>query len=179
MSIRRSFIVASVFMLLLAACSSDDNAGGDTGSTGASSPTETESSAPPPSESESESPASGGGGETEVESEDSALGTILVDANGNTLYMFMPDTDGTSTCYDDCAASWPALIVKGELKAGGDGLDESLLGTTERDDGKMQVTYNGHPLYHFSGDAAAGDTNGQGIGDVWFVVSPAGDPIQG
>ncbi len=178
MSIRRSFIVASVFLLLLAACSSDDTAGGDTGSTGGSSPTETASDTPPPSA--SESPASGGGGETEVEAEDSSLGTILVDANGNTLYMFKPDTDGTSTCYDDCAASWPALIAKGEVKAGGDGdVDESLLGTTERDDGKMQVTYNGHPLYHFSGDAAAGDTNGQGIGDVWFVVSPAGEPITG
>jgi predicted lipoprotein with Yx(FWY)xxD motif len=177
MSIRRSFIVASVFLLLLAACSSDDNAGGDTGSTGASSPTETESSAPPASE--SETPSSGGGGETEVEAEDSSLGTILVDSKGNTLYLFMPDTDGASTCYDDCAASWPALIAKGELKAGGDGLDESLLGTTERDDGKMQVTYNGHPLYHFSGDEAAGDTNGQGIGDVWYVVSPAGDAITG
>ncbi len=176
MSIRRSFIVASVSLLLLAACSGDDNAGGDTGGTGAGSPTETESSAPPASE--SESPASGGGGETEVESEDSALGTILVDSDGNTLYLFMPDTDGISTCYDDCAASWPALIAKGELKAGGSGdVDGSLLGTTERDDGQRQVTYNGHPLYYFAGDQAAGDTNGQNVGDVWFVVSPAGEPI--
>ena len=90
----------------------------------------------------------------------------------------MNDTGDTSTCTGDCAASWPALIAKGELKAGGD-VDESLLGTSARDDGTMQVTYNGHPLYHFSGDQAAGDTNGQGIGDIWFVVSPAGDPIQG
>lgn len=177
MSIRRSFIVASLVLLALAACSSNDNAGGSTGSTGAGSPSEQPSEAPSPSA--SESPASGGSGETEIEAEDSSLGTILVDAKGNTLYLFMPDTDGASTCYDDCAASWPALIAKGELKAGGDGLDESLLGTTKRDDGKMQVTYNGHPLYHFAGDAAAGDTNGQGIGDVWFVVSPAGDPFQG
>ena len=176
MSIRRSFIVASVFLLLLAACASDDNAGGDTGSTGASSPTETES--PSASASPSESPASGGSGETEVEAEDSSLGTILVDSKGNTLYVFLQDTGDTSTCTGDCAASWPALIAKGEVKAGGGGdVDESLLGTSARDDGKMQVTYNGHPLYFFSGDQAPGDTNGQGLGDVWFVVSPAGDPI--
>jgi predicted lipoprotein with Yx(FWY)xxD motif len=175
MSVRRSFIVASVFLLLLAACSSDGDAGGDTGATGPSSPTET--SPPPPSESPS---SGGGGGETEVEAEDSSLGTILVDAKGSTLYVFLQDTGDTSTCTGDCAASWPALIAKGEVKAGGGGdVDGSLLGTSARDDGKMQVTYNGHPLYFFSGDQAPGDTNGQGIGDVWFVVSPAGDPIEG
>ena len=182
MSFRRSFIILSVFVLLLAACSSDDDGGGDTG---ASSPTETELSAPPASE--SESPATGGGGgggggggETEVEAEDSPLGTIPTDADGMTLYVFFADTDGTSTCYDDCAASWPAFVAAGEVKAGGGGdIDESLLGTTERDDGTLQVTFNDQPLYYFSGDAAAGDTNGQGIGDVWYVVSPAGDAITG
>jgi predicted lipoprotein with Yx(FWY)xxD motif len=176
MSIRRSLIVASLVLLALAACSSDDNAGGNTGATGASSPSEAAS----PTPSASESPASGGSGETEVESEDSALGTILVDSKGNTLYVFMQDTSDVSTCTGDCAASWPALIAKGEVKAGGGGdVDESLLGTSERDDGKTQVTYNGHPLYHFSGDQAPGDTNGQGIGDIWYVVSPAGDAITG
>ena len=128
----------------------------------------------------SESPSSGGGGETEVEAEDSPLGTILVDQEGNTLYVFLQDTGDTSTCTGDCATTWPALIAKGEVKAGGGGgVDESLLGTSARDDGTMQVTYNGHPLYYFSGDQASGDTNGQGIGDIWFVVSPAGDAIKG
>lgn len=172
MFVRRSVIVASVVLLGLTACSSDDAPAGDPGSTGASSPT-TE-----PSEPATETPSSGG--ETEVESEDSALGTILVDADGNTLYVFMQDTDATSTCYDECADSWPAFAANGELKAGGGGdVDESLLGTTERDDGTTQVTYNGHPLYYFAGDAAAGDTNGQNVGEVWFVVSPAGEPITG
>jgi len=175
MSIRRSFIVASVLLLVLAACASDDNAGGDSGS---SSPTEAGSATP--TASPAESPASGGGGETEVEAEGSSFGTILVDSKGNTLYLFLQDTGDTSTCTGDCAASWPALIAKGEVKAGGGGdVDDSLLGTSARDDGKLQVTYNGHPLYYFSGDQAPGDTNGQGLGDVWFVVSPAGDAIQG
>jgi predicted lipoprotein with Yx(FWY)xxD motif len=169
MSIRRSLIVASLLLLSLAACSSNDTNSGASGSTGAGSPTE---GATPP--------ASGGSGsgETEVQSEDSALGTILTDSKGNTLYVFMNDTSDTSTCTGDCAASWPALIAKGEVKAGGNDVDASLLGTSARDDGTMQVTYNGHPLYHFSGDQAAGDTNGQGIGGIWFVVSPAGDPIK-
>jgi predicted lipoprotein with Yx(FWY)xxD motif len=176
MALRRSFIVASAVLVLMAACSSDDTSGGSTGSTGAGSPT-TEPESPTPTA--SESPASGGG-ETEVESEDSALGTMLVDSKGNTLYVFLQDTGDSSTCTGDCAATWPAFVAKGELKAGGGGdVDESLLGTTKRDDGKTQVTYNGHPLYHFSGDQAPGDTNGQGIGDVWFVVSLVGEPIKG
>jgi predicted lipoprotein with Yx(FWY)xxD motif len=178
MFVRRSLVVAFVVILGLAACSSNDTTGGDTASTAAGSPTtepsETASSTP----SATETPSSGG--ETEVESEDSALGTILVDADGNTLYLFLQDTGTTSTCYDDCAAAWPAFIAEGELKAGGGGkVKESLLGTTERDDGTTQVTYKGHPLYYFSGDEAAGDTNGQALGDVWFVVSPAGKAIKG
>lgn len=172
MSIRRSLIVASLLLLALAACSSNGTNSGASGSTGANSPTG--STAPPASE----TPASGGSGATEVQSEDSALGTILADSKGNTLYVFMNDTSDTSTCTGDCAASWPALIAKGEVKGGG-AVDASLLGTSARDDGTMQVTYNGHPLYHFSGDQAPGDTNGQGIGGIWFVVSPAGDPIKG
>ena len=177
MALRRLFIVMSVSMLLLAACSNDNGSGGASGTTGPSSPTQTETSPPPASE----SPSSGGGsGETEVEAEDSPLGTILVDRKGNTLYVFLQDTGDTSTCTGDCAATWPALIAKGEVKAGGGGgVDESLLGTSARDDGTTQVTYNGHPLYYFSGDHAPGDTNGQGIGDIWFVVSPAGDAIKG
>jgi predicted lipoprotein with Yx(FWY)xxD motif len=168
--------MASLVLLTLAACSSNDNSSGSTGSTGASSPSTEPSSSPP---SASETPASGGGGETEVESEDSALGTILVDADGNTLYVFLQDTGDTSTCTGSCAGTWPAFVAKGKVKAGGGGdVDASLLGTTKRDDGTMQVTYNGHPLYHFSGDQAAGDTNGQGIGSIWFVVSPAGDAIK-
>lgn len=106
---------------------------------------------------------------------DSDLGEILVDGEGATLYVFDNDTDGTSTCYDDCASNWPPLT--GEATAG-EGVDESLLGTTERDDGTVQVTYADSPLYYFAGDQAAGDVNGQGVGDVWWVVGPDGEAIQ-
>lgn len=108
---------------------------------------------------------------------DSDHGEILVDGEGMTLYLFTNDTDGTSTCTDACATTWPALTVDGEATAG-DGADESLLSTTERDDGAMQVTYNGKPLYHYSGDTAAGETKGQGVGGRWYVVSPEGDAIE-
>lgn len=106
---------------------------------------------------------------------DSDLGSILVDADGMTLYLFQADTDGSSTCYEECATAWPALID--ETPVAGDGVDESLLGTTERDDGEVQVTYDGQPLYYFASDEAAGDTNGQGVGDVWYVVDPSGAAI--
>ena len=104
----------------------------------------------------------------------SSLGDILVDGEGNTLYLFTPDAQGPSTCSDGCAAAWPPLVD--EVTAG-DGVDGSLLGTTERADGSVQVTYNGWPLYYFTSDASPGDVNGQGANDVWFVVSPAGDAV--
>lgn len=110
-----------------------------------------------------------------VRIEDSELGGILADADGNTLYLFVPDGQGASVCNDDCADAWPPLL--GDVSAG-DGVDESLLGTATRDDGEEQATYNGWPLYYFAADAAAGDTNGQGVNDVWWVISASGDAVQ-
>lgn len=105
------------------------------------------------------------------------LGDVLVDDEGMTLYMFDPDEQGPSTCYEDCATNWPPLTVDGD-PAAGEGVDEALLGTTERDDGSMQVTYDDWPLYHFAGDSASGETNGQGIQDVWWVIGPDGTPMR-
>lgn len=104
----------------------------------------------------------------------SNLGDILVDADGNTLYLFVPDNQGDSACYDECEANWPIVA---ELTSVGDGLDAGLLGTTERTTGDTQATYNGWPLYYFVSDAAAGDTNGQGINEVWYVLDAAGNAI--
>jgi len=116
--------------------------------------------------------------EATVEVASSDLGDVLVDAEGNTLYMFVPDQEsGEPTCYEDCAEAWPAFEASGELTAG-EGLDQAMLGTAERTDGTEQVTFNGLPLYYFSGDEAAGDTNGQGLNDVWWVLSPEGEPIE-
>jgi predicted lipoprotein with Yx(FWY)xxD motif len=103
----------------------------------------------------------------------SSLGQTLVDAEGRTLYAFTKDKGGKSSCYGDCEATWPALTVQGSPEAG-DGAQASLLDTTNRDDGSAQVTYKGMPLYLFSGDQQPGDTNGQGVGGVWFAVTPDG-----
>ena len=105
------------------------------------------------------------------------LGKILADGNGNTLYLLTKDAKGASKCYDQCAASWPAVIPQGAptLK---EGIDTNLISTTLRTDGSAQLTYNGWPLYHFEKDSAPGDTNGQGVGNVWWVVSGEGNPIK-
>ena len=105
------------------------------------------------------------------------IGEVLVDADGMTLYLFAPDEQGPSTCYDECAGNWPPLLTDGD-PAAGTGVDEALLGTTERDDGTTQVTYDGWPLYHWAADEAAGDATGQGVQDVWWVVAPDGAPIR-
>jgi predicted lipoprotein with Yx(FWY)xxD motif len=132
-----------------------------------------------------EEPAAGGGQDqpqeeaaATVEVASASMGDILADPDGNTLYMFVPDQEenGEPTCYDDCAEAWPAFEATGDLTAG-EGLDQSLLSSAERTDGTTQVTYNDLPLYYFSGDEAAGDTNGQGLMDVWYVVSPEGEAV--
>lgn len=106
------------------------------------------------------------------------FGTYLTDSEGRSLYLFTKDTRGEpSTCYDKCAENWPPLIVE-EAPAAGEGVAASLLGTVERDDGSLQATYFGWPLYYFAKDEASGDTNGQGVGDVWFLVSPYGEAIE-
>ena len=160
----RGAAIGLALTMLLAACGDDGN--GD-GAAGAGDSATTEES--PPAE---ESPAAEA---ATVQLAESDLGSILVDAEGMTLYLFESDTDGSSTCYDDCAASWPALV--GDAPTGGEGIDASLLGTTERDDGDVQVTYAGQPLYTFASDQAPGDVEGQGVGDVWFVVDAAGDAV--
>jgi predicted lipoprotein with Yx(FWY)xxD motif len=109
----------------------------------------------------------------------SGLGQILVDSQGNTLYLFQKDTGTKSECSGACASAWPPLRVSGKPSAG-TGANASMLGTTPRSDGKPQVTYNGHPLYLFSGDSKPGDTSGQGVnafGALWYAVSPQGDQI--
>jgi predicted lipoprotein with Yx(FWY)xxD motif len=110
--------------------------------------------------------------ETVVVMESETLGTYLTAANGLTLYTFNNDTAGVSNCAGDCLANWPALLVgENDQLVAGDGV-EGELATITRDDGALQVTYNGMPLYYWKDDKAPGDTLGQGLGDVWFVAAP-------
>ena len=104
------------------------------------------------------------------------LGQILVDGNGMTVYLFVADTGTASTCYTSCAQFWPPVLTDGAPQAG-TGVQASLLGTTTRTDGKVEVTYAGHPLYYFLKDKVAGDTTGQGsngFGAPWWVMGPSG-----
>ena len=116
---------------------------------------------------------------TTVDVARSRFGRILVDAQGRTLYDFPPDKGTTSVCYGACAALWPPVTTKAKPHAG-PGVRASLLGTTKRSDGTLEVTYGGHPLYYYVADRKSGQFSGQGLdqfGAPWWVVSPAGKEI--
>jgi predicted lipoprotein with Yx(FWY)xxD motif len=108
-----------------------------------------------------------------VAAAETSLGTVLVDGEGRTLYIFTVDADGVSACYDQCEQNWP-VVASGAVV--GDGV-EVTTGFTTRDDGFEQLTINGRPAYRFAGDSAPGDVNGQNVGDVWFVIGVDGEPI--
>ena len=110
----------------------------------------------------------------------SPLGRILVGARGRTLYVFEKDKSSVSTCDGSCAKYWPPLTTTAKPRAGR-GAVAARLGTARRKDGRLQVTYNRHPLYYFAGDAKAGQTGGQGMeafGAEWYVLSPAGVKVR-
>lgn len=118
-------------------------------------------------------------GAVRVETATDDLGTYLVDADGLTLYYFTRDvTPGQSVCFGGCLEAWPPLLLgEGEEFAPGDGVSGTL-GALARDDGTMQATYRGRPLYYWQGDTAAGETNGEGVGGVWFVAQEDGSMPQ-
>jgi predicted lipoprotein with Yx(FWY)xxD motif len=98
------------------------------------------------------------------------LGTFLTDQAGRTVYMYTQDQVGISTCYDQCATAWPPLLTQADPVLPPD--LPGVVGTTARTDGGVQVTYNGMPLYYWAKDQKPGDTTGQNVGGVWFVVNP-------
>lgn len=154
--------IAMPLTLILGACSSG----------GASTAPSAAPSVAPPTVAPSAAPAA-----ATVALADGALGPILVDAGGRVLYGFTVDADGVSTCYEECAAAWPPLLDDGGATVG-EGLDAALLTTVDRTDGTKQLKYGDWPLYYFAGDSAAGDTNGQGVNDVWFVIGADGALIE-
>ena len=158
---RKAFTRAALLAALavaLAACGGDDD-----GASGTAAPAAPETTA-----------AQEASGAT-VAVASSRLGEILVDAEGRTLYAFTKDKGDQSACSGECATNWPALT--GTATAG-TGAQASLLSTSMQPNGTSQVTYDGRPLYYFAGDAKPGDTNGQGVGDVWFVLTADGALVQ-
>src|SRR4051794_25215882 len=114
-----------------------------------------------------------------VSTANTSLGGIIVNSNGRTLYLFGKDRSGKSACSGQCAVLWPPLITSGKPAVAG-GAKASLIGTTRRADGRLQVTYNHHPLYTFVMDKKAGQTDGEGVnafGAAWDAISPAGAKI--
>jgi predicted lipoprotein with Yx(FWY)xxD motif len=120
------------------------------------------------------------GGNAVVKVGPSNLGRVLVDAHGKTLYIWAHDKTQKSTCNGDCAQYWPPLVTKGRPQAIA-GARSDLLGTSKRNDGRMQVTYAGHPLYYFVKDTKAGQTNGEaltGFGGRWDPISANGQAVR-
>lgn len=156
----RALMVVAVAALGLAACGGSDNNGSGSGVQAASAGTS------------AKAPAASG---AVVSIAQTKLGKTLVDAEGRTLYVYAQDTMGASKCDAGCAAIWPPLGASGALKAG-DGV--GTLSTITRDDGTKQVAVNGHPLYTFTGDTAAGAVTGQGV-ENFFVAGADGAMVKG
>ena len=118
-------------------------------------------------------------GGTMLKVEKTSIGKVVANSKGHTLYMFRADKGPTSSCYGQCTTYWPPLLTSGKPVAA-PGIKASLLGTTMRKDGKLQVTYKGHPLYTFVGDKKAGQTAGEGSnasGAKWYALAPSGATI--
>lgn len=172
---RVSLLALALAALVAAGCGSDDDDDGG-GEPEAAAPAATQE-APAAEEAEAT--------ETEEEAEpagttirlgDSQFGQVIFDRPGQAIYLFDKETTDESQCYDDCAEEWPPVLTEGEPRVG-EGLDESLVGTTERDDGTTQVTYNGHPLYYYAheGRDEVRCHNVPGFGGVWYALNADGD----
>ncbi|MEO8908455.1 MAG: hypothetical protein ABI310_10355 [Microbacteriaceae bacterium] len=161
-----SIAVAALATIGLAGCmsSGSGSGGGAYGGSGTSS-------------SASASPASGSGASGSLGTASSSLGTIVVNGSKMTVYVFDKDTAGekTSACTGACITTWPAVTTTSATPAvtGVTG----KVGTIPTPDGTMQITLDGHPLYTYAGDSAAGDATGQGLQGIWWAVSPAGTKI--
>jgi predicted lipoprotein with Yx(FWY)xxD motif len=139
--------------------------------TGSSAPA---SSAPASSAPASSAPASpaAAASKVQIKTAKTSIGTILVNAQGFTLYSFAKDTSTSSACSGACAAAWPPVIGT-PVAASGVTLSGKL-GTIKRSDGTLQATYDGHPLYTFAGDSAPGQVKGNGLNGLWHAITPSG-----
>ena len=183
--------IITVASLGFAACGSDD---GESSSSAAGAPEETAAATSPDLYGDgTEAPATSAASEApatvaatdaaapaasaaDVMLAESDLGTILVDGAGLTLYLFTNDSPGVSACSGGCAENWPGFGVDAEPVVG-EGLDAADFTTITGTDGSPQLAFHDHPLYYFAGDSAPGDTNGQNVGTVWFVIDADGNAV--
>jgi predicted lipoprotein with Yx(FWY)xxD motif len=164
-----SLLALLTFGAAVAACG--DDSGGDD-----ESKEDTEQEAPADDDEATDEPADEPAGPATVSVASTGIGDVLVGPDGKTLYLYASDQGNTSAVPANILSAWPPLTVaSADAAVAGEGIDETKLGTAPQPDGSIWVTYNGHLLYSFSGDAAAGDTNGHKLGDIWFALTPAGD----
>ncbi len=145
-------------VLLLAACGSDSNDNSSTSGDNSSQTTEASNSS--------------GSSAAIVKTGDTDLGQVLVNKDGMTVYGFTADMNGTSSCVDACAQNWPPVAVDSASLPSG--MDDAIFTVITRPDGTFQLAAKNQPLYTFAMDEAAGDTNGQGVINAWWVVKPDG-----
>jgi predicted lipoprotein with Yx(FWY)xxD motif len=164
--------------VLVAACSSAGSS--STAAAPASSAPASSASGTPAAASPASSGASTSGG-TVIETATSSAGTFLVTGSGRAVYLWVKDTGDMSNCNGACAGAWPPVTTTSSATAtASGGAKASDLGTITRSDGSKQVTYDGHPLYYFSGDSGPGTATGQGsdgFGAKWWLVAPTGSDV--
>ncbi|MGZ6672408.1 MAG: COG4315 family predicted lipoprotein [Solirubrobacteraceae bacterium] len=115
----------------------------------------------------SSSPASSAGSTVLTSAKKAKVGSVIVDAQGRTLYRFTAEAQGDPVCTGACVGTWPPAVV-----TAASGLPNHVATVKRPDDGKLQLTYDGHPLYRYAGDRAKADANGEGVGGQWYVVKP-------
>jgi predicted lipoprotein with Yx(FWY)xxD motif len=165
---------AAAAAVLVAACSS-----GTSSSAAAPASSSPASSAPASSAPAASSGSASGSGGTVIKTASSSGNTFLTNGSGRAVYLWTKDTGGMSACSGACAGAWPPVTTTGAATASGSA-KASDLGTITRTDGSKQVTYDGHPLYYFSGDSGAGTATGQGsdgFGAKWWLVAPSGSDV--
>jgi predicted lipoprotein with Yx(FWY)xxD motif len=176
--LRRTSLRTFGFGLPLAAVAILATACSSASSTSAASGTTT--TGPTPATTASAAPGSTASGSTlALKTAKGSAGIWLTDSAGRTLYIYTSDKGTKSECYGACAKVWPPLTTTGPVTISGKYTVQRDLGVTTRTGGTKQVTYGGHPLYYFSGDTAPGQTKGQGVGGVWFLIGPIANVMNG
>ncbi|MGH2957750.1 MAG: COG4315 family predicted lipoprotein [Solirubrobacterales bacterium] len=168
--IRFLTLLAAAAALAFAGCGGDDDSDDDAGA-------QTETSTAVEEATTETQPAQAAAGTT-IKTADSQFGPVLFDGSDQAIYFFDKEKSANSECYDACAEAWPPVLTEGEPQAGGS-VKAGLLGTTQRDDGTTQVTYNGRPLYFYAHEGKGEVTchNVDEFGGLWLAVDPAGNPV--
>ena len=163
---------AVALAVLLTAC------GGGSQTTPTTAPTTAEGSTSAPAETSAPASSPVPAGAAELKTASSGAGQIVVDAKGMSIYFFTKDVkdSGTSACTGACITAWPPVLTESDSPAV-EGVTGTV-GTIATPEGKKQVTVNGLPVYYYVQDKAAGDITGQGVNDVWYLVSPAGEMVK-